>query len=616
MIDRVRSLKRFINKLVFVLNKRQRVLLVIVTASSFINAVLQMLGISIIVPLVSAMTNSESLMKNQWIILLCSIFNLNNSMELLVVLCVFTVFLYLFKNAFGIFQLWLNAKYSNSVQRELSVSLLKGYMSRDYEFFLNYGTSEIIRDIFTDTQGVYVVVSSLFMVITEVLTIALILIYITVMDIGMALCIGVITILCLIIIYKFFRKKMNSEGKKKREYSAETNKILLEAVEGIKEVKVMRKQNFFVDEFRSSYINQLKPNVSAAVGGSAPTYVIEALFVSGIMAFICIRIIMDPNYITSLPVLASFMMGAVRMLPSLGRISANVNSCSFYMPSLESVYSNMSILGQEEEEYREKAEKEKTGAEENDKLLENSSNDNQTILFKKQLTLNNIYWRYRGTDQNVIENLNLEVKKGQAVGIIGASGAGKSTLADIILGLHVPQKGAVELDGRNIRNIPNTYSRIIGFVPQSIYLVDGTVRENVAFGTALSDIDDDIVWNCLGRAQMTDFVKGLENGINTVIGERGVRFSGGQRQRIAIARALYRKPQILVLDEATSALDNETEDEVMQAIESLYGSITMIIIAHRLTTVRKCDIIYEVKDGKAMVRDKGDIYLGGDHEEV
>lgn len=592
MLQKYKNFRFLIKKLHFVLNKRQRFILVLVTISSFINAILQTLGISVIVPLVTIMTDSEALMNKEWVQSICQIFKITNSKSFFLLICIVTVLLYLFKNIFGVFQLWLNAKFSNSVQRELSVSLLKGYVKREYEFFLSYGTPKIIRDVFTDTQGLYVVVSSLFTVITEVLTIVLILTYIIIMDIKMAACITLISVLCLLIIYKVFRKKMNVEGEKKRLYNAETNKILMETVEGIKEVKVMRKQDFFVNEFRLSYIKQLKPNVASAVGGGAPTYLVEALFVSGIILYICLNVILNPQFITSLPVLASFMMGAVRMLPSLGRISAHINSISFNLPSLNSVYNNLSNVRKEEI------------CENKKEQIIQKLEDTQDLQFETNLFLKDISWHYKDAEKNILNGLSMDIKKGQAVGIIGSSGAGKSTLADIILGLHIPQSGFVELDGNDIKYILDAYSRIIGFVPQTIYLVDGSIRENIAFGTKTKDINDELIWECLKHAQMEDFVKSLENGLDTVVGERGVRFSGGQRQRLAIARALYRRPQILVLDEATSALDNETEEEVVRAIESLYGSITMIIIAHRLTTVKKCDVIYEIKDGKAILRDR------------
>lgn len=599
MISRLRSILNGIHKITYIMTKRQKTIFFFVVLSSLINALLQTLGVSIIVPLVTAMTDSSTLMDNKYISFIYEKMNLDSSAQLFVVLGVATIFLYIFKNVFCIFQLWLNAKFSNKVLRELSISLLKGYMNRDYDFFLNYGTGQIIRDIFTDTQGVYVILVSSITIITEMLTIMMILVYILVSDWMMALCIAVLALICLVIIYKVFKQRMKENGEISRRFTAETNKIVIQAVEGIKEVQVMRKQNYFVRTFSESYARQLKPQIISSVGGAAPTNVVEGVFVSGIMAFICFRIVNDPGYATALPVLASFLMGAVRMLPSLGRISSNLNTISYFTPSLQSVYDNIKILKSEDnyEEYRNDLVKKL------DKEPEASFGN-----FNSELSLENVSWHYKDSDKYVLKNLNMTVKKGQSVGIIGASGAGKSTLADIILGLHLPQEGAVKIDGTDIRTMPDTYSHIIGFVPQSIYLVDGSVRENVAFGVSPDEIDDAQVWNSLERAQLSEFVKGLDNGLGTVVGERGVRFSGGQRQRIAIARALYREPELLIMDEATSALDNETEAEVMNAIEDLYGTITMIIIAHRLTTVRKCDVIYEIADGKAKVADKNELF--------
>ena len=205
----------------------------------------------------------------------------------------------------------------------------------------------------------------------------------------------------------------------------------------------------------------------------------------------------------------------------------------------------------------------------------------------------------------MISGVSLRVEKGQSVAFIGPSGSGKTTMSDIILSLLKPQKGAILMDGIDIEDLGEEWSKIIGYVPQSVYIVDDTIKHNIAFGE--DSIDEEQVWRALEIAQLDDFVKSLPEGINTVVGERGVRFSGGQRQRLAIARALYRNPEILILDEATAALDNETEKEVMKAIEALQGYKTMIIVAHRLTTIRNCDKIYEIKNGEAVERQKRDV---------
>lgn len=223
--------------------------------------------------------------------------------------------------------------------------------------------------------------------------------------------------------------------------------------------------------------------------------------------------------------------------------------------------------------------------------------------------MRDLSWRYKDGKKDILSGMQLTINKGEAIGIIGASGSGKSTFADLFLRLYFPQHGKILMDGINIDAIPQKWSRTIGYVPQSVFLVDGTVRENVVFGG--DDPDDEKVWKALKKASLDKFIKELSNGLETVVGERGVKFSGGQRQRIAIARALYSDPQILILDEATSALDNETEEAVMEAIDSLAGSMTLIIIAHRVTTLKGCDRIYEIVNGKAVERNKDEVISQG-----
>lgn len=217
--------------------------------------------------------------------------------------------------------------------------------------------------------------------------------------------------------------------------------------------------------------------------------------------------------------------------------------------------------------------------------------------FTTCLKAEGVFFRYEGAEENVLENVNMTVHRGEAVGIIGKSGSGKTTLASIMLGLYQPDRGTVTIDGTSIYEMSDCWSDLVGFVPQDVFLRDATIRENVAFGEA--EIDDTRVWNALERASLKAFVEELPNGLDTIVGENGIRFSGGQKQRVAIARALYFQPDILILDEATSSLDTETEAAVMEAIDFLQGSITMIIIAHRLSTIQNCDRVYEIKDHQA-----------------
>ena len=228
--------------------------------------------------------------------------------------------------------------------------------------------------------------------------------------------------------------------------------------------------------------------------------------------------------------------------------------------------------------------------------------------FQNTLTVEHVVWQYDNQKKPVLTDACLKIKKGDSIGLIGESGAGKTTLGDIILGLLKPNQGNVLIDGLDVYAMPKSWARIVGYVPQAVFLADDTVRNNIKFGLDADISNDKLVWEALERAQLKHFVESLPDGLETIVGERGIKFSGGQRQRIAIARALYAKPEILVLDEATAALDNETEKAVMESIDALQGQITLIIVAHRLTTIRNCDKIYEIKDGKVIERSKKEIF--------
>ena len=273
------------------------------------------------------------------------------------------------------------------------------------------------------------------------------------------------------------------------------------------------------------------------------------------------------------------------------KITSRLNTIVYQIPALDSVYNNLKTA----DEYLCRIEKtQQIECKENGRYLKN------------EIVLSNVLWKYDNQKEFVLRDVNIQIKRGQSVGLIGASGAGKTTVSDIILGLLKPQSGSVTVDGVDIYSIKRQWAEVIGYVPQSVFLLDDTVRNNILFGLPLED-DDDKIWEALQQAQLKDFILSLPDGLDTVVGERGVKFSGGQRQRIAIARALYSNPEILVLDEATASLDNETESALMESIDELQGKITMIIVAHRLSTISKCDIVYEIKDGVAIKRNKEEI---------
>lgn len=573
-----------IAKLLYIMTKRQKAIAMVLFVVVLFNSLLQTISVYAISPLVSSMTNKDIFLENKMVRAISHIFKTAEYTRLFCLLCACIAFIYFIKELVSVFQIWFSIKFAQKVQREISQTVLDSYMDRDYDFFLDYGTPKLIRDIKEDPSSTYNVLTCLLNILTEVLTAALLLAYIIVSDFWMAIFMLALAMVSMLVMIYGFKRTLLKKGEEARVKAAENNKILLETIEGIKDVKVMRKKNYFSKAFYDTYRNEQKPRVFQNLAASAPTSIVEGIFVIGIMLFLGMMSINDVSFWNRLPMLATFLVAAIRLLPSIGRITNNINNIQFFIPALDSVYNNVKVI-------REKSD--------NSTSYTNEKCDKR-IVFHKKMELRNICYGYKDSDRRVLDNLNMIIHKGESIGIVGQSGAGKSTLADIILGLHIPQSGEVMLDGVDIADIFQEYGRVIGYVPQNVYLVDGTIRENVAFGENVSSVDDGDVIEALKQAKLYDLVANSANGLDTIIGERGVKFSGGQRQRMAIARALYRKPQILIMDEATSALDNETETAVMEQVEELQGAITLIIIAHRLSTIEKCNSVYEIVDGKAL----------------
>ena len=583
------NVKNELHKLFYILNKEQKLYGILVFFCSLLGSVLEVFGVGIIMPMVQAFMDVDKLMQNKWALMMAASMGIKTSdtSKIVVMITVGVILVFLIKNLYFIFLSWVRIKYSCKVSRELSTRMMSNYMKRGYEFFLNHNTAELSRNIGGDVSGVDTTIYQLLRVLVDGFTIMMIVLYIMVTDWMIAIAMVVMALICLVIIYGFFRVQMREAGQHFNKYNGITSKYLLQALHGIKEILVMRKQEYFVRHYEEANREKQRGAIKQTVGAESPAYIIEGLCIAGLLSVVCIRLITNQQSAVDLiPALSAFAVGAFRILPSLGRISSALNTAIYYMPSLEHVYENLKRINNSEES-------------------DNSINNTyaiKDITFNKEIKIENVSWRYQNGKKEVIQNLNLTIRRGTSVAFVGQSGAGKTTLADIILGLLPPQKGEILIDGNDISQMGDKLGHIMGYVPQTVYLTDDTIRNNVAFGREGIEIDDDKVWKALEKAQLKAFVEQLGNGLDTFVGDRGIRFSGGQRQRIAIARALYENPDIIIFDEATAALDNETELAVMDSIRSLQGHKTLIIIAHRITTIKDCDVIYEIKDGKAYVR--------------
>jgi len=373
-----------------------------------------------------------------------------------------------------------------------------------------------------------------------------------------------------------------SYGTQSQEAQGKMTQWLQQAFGGAKEIKILKREQYFVDNYAEYYGTFIRVQKIFSFINQIPHLILECFCVVVILLLITVRLQAGVDVNTFVPQLSVFAMALFRLFPRISMINGCLNQVIFNYPYMDNVYNDMKIC--EEHRYR-RAQIAELGKRENE------------LTFYDKIVMENIHYVYPNTEREVLSGVNLTIHKGEAVAFVGPSGAGKTTLADVFLGIMQLKEGKILCDGKDIDHHIDEWSNMLGYIPQFIFLSDDTIRNNVAFGLNVDDSVDEKVWEALEQAQLKEFVKGLPEGLDTRIGERGARLSGGQRQRIGIARALYNNPDILVLDEATSALDNETEKAVMESIEHLLGHKTMIIIAHRITTVRNCDAIYRVDEG-------------------
>lgn len=596
----MKNVKAFIvifKKLLFIMDKRQKKTAVYLFAVIFFGAIFETIGVSAILPFVSAVLEPEQLMRNPFVENILSLFGVITGNGLVFLSAIGVISLYIIKNLYLILSAYFQSRFKGSFVKKLSCRMLESYMKRPYLYFVKMNSSDIIRGVISDVDAVNNLLDHIFITMTEILTALCIVVFLLASDFVMAMGVIVVVMITFFAIIKLVKKRLKMAGIMSRESAALRYRYGQEAISGIKEISVLQRRKYFVDRYNEASEEKRKVDVTLSFITAMPTRIIEAVCISGILVMVCVRILMGVEVNSFVPQLASFAVAAFRVLPSIAKINNGINALVFYKPCLEEVYDNLLEAQQLD-----------LGSE-----LIIQADSESTTSYTDKITVENVTWSYGELDKEVIKGLNIEIRKGQFVGIIGESGSGKTTLTDLLLGLFKPQQGGIFIDGKNILEIPSEWSKIVGYVPQTIYLIDDTVRKNIAFGVYDDDIDDNKVWSALEKAQLKNMIEGLENSLNTIIGERGIRFSGGQKQRLAIARALYNEPEILILDEATSALDNETENAVMESIDALKGKTTLVVVAHRLTTIKEADCLYEIENGKAIKKDKKEIFKSLEH---
>ncbi|HCI25133.1 MAG TPA: ABC transporter ATP-binding protein [Lachnospiraceae bacterium] len=569
-------------KLNYILDKKQKINIVVLAVMIFIGGILETLSISAMLPVVWVIIDAESVQQNKYCQWAMHFLHLHDMHEFIITLLVLLMIMYLLKNAY---LLWLTSEQNRFIsgnRNKIISQVLREFLNRPYEFYLDADIPTVFRLTDSDIPNVFSILMALISLASETIVFVLICGVLVATDWRLVLFLVIISGIVTIVMFKVLKPRLNKLGTTNQAIQSRIAKWRIQAIYGIKDVKVLHREAFFADNYESNGKIGARLNQKYAVINAMPRLLIESIFMVSILGYLIVCVAAGDDMKQMIPTLTAFGLAAVRLMPCVNRINTYLTDISYFRPCLDYVYENMNI-----NEISKKT---------NQTLL--PVDETKTMELRNRIELKDIVYAYPNTDTLIFNHADMEIPYGKSIGIMGPSGAGKSTIVDILLGLLKVHEGQILCDGDNVfENYPAWLAQI-GYIPQSIYLVDEPIRNNIAFGIADDEIDDNRIWQVLEEAQLKEFIQTLPEGLDTTIGDRGVRLSGGQRQRLGIARALYHNPEILVFDEATSALDNETEAAVMEAINSFHGKKTMVIIAHRLNTIEKCDIIYKVEGGK------------------
>lgn len=569
-------------KLNYILDKKQKINIVVLAVMIFIGGILETLSISAMLPVVWVIIDAESVQQNKYCQWIMELLHIQNMQGFIIMLLVALMIMYILKNAYLLLLTSEQNRFISVNRNRLISQVLREFLNRPYEFYLDADIPTVFRLTDSDIPNVFGILMAIISLASEVVVFVLICGVLIVTDWKLVLVLIFISGIVTLVLFKVLKPKLNSLGMTNQAIQSRIAKWRIQAIYGIKDVKVLHRESFFADNYESNGKIGAKLNQKYAIINALPRILIETIFMVSILGYLVVCVALGDDMTQMLPTLTAFGLAAVRLLPCVNRINTYLTDISYFRPCLDYVYENMNI-----NEISKKT---------NQTLL--PVDETKTMQLRNRIELKDIVYAYPNTDTLIFNHADMEIPYGKSIGIMGPSGAGKSTIVDILLGLLKVHEGQILCDGDNVFDNYPAWLAQIGYIPQSIYLVDEPIRNNIAFGIADDEIDDNRIWQVLEEAQLKEFIQTLPEGLDTAIGDRGVRLSGGQRQRLGIARALYHNPEILVFDEATSALDNETEAAVMEAINSFHGKKTMVIIAHRLNTIEKCDIIYKVEGGK------------------
>ncbi len=575
-----------LHKVSYLFDRKQKKQILGLAVLILIGGLLETMGVSMLLPVVQAIMDPEAIMENELVGVVVDALGIQTSRQLIILMLGSLIAVYVIKNAYLLFQTYVQNTFVTRNRNRMISRVMREFLGRPYEEYLGADIPTVFRLTDSDIPNAFQLILVLIQMVTEIVVAGSLCIVLVVVSPAMSFFILCIFLGMTLVITKILKPRLNAIGHRNQQIQSRIAKWRIQSIYGLKDVKVLHREEFFVRNYYESGAMGADVARNYAVFNNLPRLLIETIFMASMLFFIMLYMLRGGNITVLIPQLSAFAVAAIRVMPGTNRINTYLSEIAYAQPCLDYLYENLTA------NMKMDVNGSVTG------LTADGQGQAARTSLQDKIVLDHITYAYPNTDKNIFTDAHMEVKKGQSVGIMGPSGAGKSTVVDILLGLLRVQAGTITCDGVDIFDNYADWLGKIGYIPQSIYLIDESIRDNIAFGIDADQIDDKRIWEVLEEAQLKDFVQELPEGLDTAIGDRGVRISGGQRQRLGIARALYHNPEILVFDEATSALDSDTEKAVMDAINSFHGRKTMVIIAHRLNTIAKCDVIYKVEGEK------------------
>lgn len=571
-----------IKKLFYILGKKATRQVIVLFLFMVIASVLEAFSIGLILPFIDLINHAGDVKSKYYLDNLYALIAPSNHERFLIILAVGLLCVYLFKGLFLLVLTLFQSKFIYNQQADISNNLLHSYLYSPYTFHLQRNTPELLRNLTISMGAIFGSGIIPFMVIMAevpvILSIAILLF--AVQPIVTAIAVVVVGGLTAIF-YKFVRTKIGYYGGRVQDTGTRMILWASQSMAGIKEIKILGKESYFLDHFAKYRIENSKVNVYFTVVQKIPRLYLEVILMGGMLLIMTVIILQRGNLREFMPIIGLFAMASIRILPSVNQIISSMTAMKFGAAAVDDIYGDIKY-------FREHTIDVKKPTREKDFDISGS------------IEAKGLSFTYPGSEMPVFKNVTFNINRGCSIAFVGPSGSGKTTLANILLGLLPPSAGDLIINGKNIfqtERFMSSWQHNIGYVPQDTYLINDSLKRNIALGVDDTDINPERIWEVIRHANLEETVRQLPQGLDTNVGEQGIRLSGGQKQRVSIARALYHDPSVIIMDEATSSLDNETESEISRAIEKLRGNKTVIIIAHRLSTIKSCDCLFFLKDG-------------------